>query len=354
MGGVITVLHGIRWSVLGLLSLGASAAAAPADSQRVAATVVEQATPSVWDSSKADRHEGWVLLSRCIDKDGRVVNPIVIDSSGYADLEEAAREGARKSTYTAATLDGTAIDSCDQHVLMQFQLDDTDHGARPEFLTALKVAATAVEAKQYDEAVKALDAIGNWNTEEGIRMAILRAELAREQHDAAGQLRWLLNVLDSPAQVPVTMAADLGRRAFALQLQAQQYAAALATFQQLQGLQGVELSASELKAGEQLQALPDGDAAFATPGRLDARFAGTDQSPTWSTALLRREFAFTSATGDPEHFELRCENKHYSSAFNTDNQWRVPDSWGKCWLFVFGPADATFKLVELPKAPAAN
>jgi TonB family protein len=344
----------MRWSLLGLVALGGVAGAAEADGQRVAATVVEQATPALWDSSNPNRHEGWVLLSRCVDKDGHVADPVVIDSNGHADLERAAREGARESKYTAATLDGTAIDSCDQHVLMRFQLDEGDHGARPEFLAAWKRAETALEAKHYDEAGQILDAITDWNTEEGIRLAMLRAEIARAQHDATAQLRWLENVLDSPAQVPVEMAVDLTRRAFALQVQAQQYAAALATFQQLKTLDGVEFTASERSAGSQLQALPDGDKAFATPGRLDARFAGADQPPTWSTRLLRREFAFANPEGNPERFELRCDNKHYKATFDTDNQWRVPDSWGECWLFVFGPADATFRLVELPKAPASN
>lgn len=348
------VLNGIRWSLLGLAWLDGVALAAEAGSGRVAATVVEQATPALWNDSNPNRHEGWVLLSRCIDKDSHVVDPVVMDSSGHADLEQAAREGTLKSKYTAATLDGTPIDSCDQRVVMQFQVDDAEHGARPEFLAAWKVAESAIEAKHYDEATQALDALKDWNTEEAIRMAMLRAEIARAQHDDAAQLRWLTNVLDSPAQVPVTMAVDLTRRAFALQVQAQQYAAALATFQQLKALEGVEFTAGERNAGAQLQALPDGDKPFATPGRLDARFAGPGQAPTWWTKLLRREFAFANAEGNPERFELRCENKHYKAAFDTQNQWRVPDSWGECWLVVFGPADATFKLVELPKTPAAN
>jgi hypothetical protein len=342
------VQYGIGWGLLGLASLGGVALAEEGDVSRVAATVVEQATPSVGSS------EGWVLLSRCIDKDGRVVDPVVMDSSGQAALEQAARNGARESKYTAATLDGTAIDSCDQDVLVAFQSDAADHTASPEFLAAWKRAESALEAKHYDEALKILDGIENWNTEEGIRLAMMRAEIARAQHDDATQLQWLMTVIDGPTNVSADMAADLLRRAFALQVQAQQYAAALAIFEKLQALQGVELTAGEQKAGAQLQALPDGDAAFATPGRLDARFAGADQPPTWSTRLLRREFAFANAEGNPDRFELRCENKHYRATFDTENQWRVPDSWGACWLIVFGPADATFKLVEVPKAPAAS
>ena len=86
----------------------------------------------------------------------------------------------------------------------------------------------------------------------------------------------------------------------------------------------------------------------------DSRFAGGDQTATWSAKLLRRDFAFAKFPPDaevvPERFQLRCENKQYRSAFDTTNQWRVPDSWGECWVVVFGPADATFRLVELPPA----
>ena len=333
---------------MGVTSLAGVALAAEGDAVRVAATVVEQSTPSVTGPS-----DGWVLLSRCVDKDSRVVDPVVLDSSGHANLEQAARKGARESKYTAATLEGTAIDSCDQDVLVSFHGDDAD-AVSPDFLAAWKRAESALADTHYDEAVQILDGIADWNTEEGIRMAMLRAEVARAKHDDATQLRWLMTVIDGPTNVSPEMAADLLRRAFALQVQAQQYAAALAIYTKLQALSDVELTAAEEKAGAQLQALPDGDAAFATPGRLDARFAAADQPPTWSTQLLRREFAFASADGNPERFELRCENKHYGAAFDTENQWRVPDSWGACWLIVFGPADATFKLVELPKAPAAS
>jgi hypothetical protein len=348
------VLSRIHWGLLGLAMFAGGALAAEGDQpQRVAAAVVEDATQAAWDKEGAILPEGWVLMSRCVGKDGTIKDPIVMDSSGHKELERAAREGLRASKYTPATFGGTPITSCDLQFVV-FQHPDTDHGARPEFVAAWTQAEGEIKAKHYDQALVTLDAIKGWNIEEGIRVAILRAEIARAEHQDALQLRWLENLLNGPAQLPPAMAQEVVQRVFSLELRAQQYAAALATYRQLQKMADLELTSAEKKAGAVLEALPDGDQAFATPGRLDGRFAGADQSPTWSTNLLRREFTFTDVEGNPERFELRCENNLYQAAFDTSNQWRVPNSWGECLLIVFGPADATFKLVEMPKAPPAK
>ena len=69
--------------------------------------------------------------------------------------------------------------------------------------------------------------------------------------------------------------------------------------------------------------------------------------------IAMRPCQFEDAVGKPERFELRCDNRHYRTAFETAKKWRVPDSWGACSVFVFGEPGTTFKLVEFPRPQSA-
>ncbi len=319
----------------------------------IAIQVVQQAETQWGKSADASSRDGWVVLSRCVDKDGTAADPIVVASSDPA-LDAPARQTVRDSKYQPATLDGTAIDSCDGQVPMRFQAEGADQGPRPEFLLAAGTAQELVKEGKVADASLLIDTLAPRNPNEALRLAILRADAARAQGDMESELRWLNSVLESPDNV-AELTATLRRKVFVLQVQLQQYGAALANFEALHALDGAKMSEPELKAGEQLRALRDATAPVATPGKLDGQFADDEQPAMWSAPLLRRELAFVSGEGAPERFELRCDHKHYRSPFSDESQWKLPPSWGACTLFVFGPADAAFKLVEFtPEAPAPN
>jgi len=69
----------------------------------------------------------------------------------------------------------------------------------------------------------------------------------------------------------------------------------------------------------------------------------------WGYKLLRREFAFDEINGKLERLELRCDWKHFSDEISQDVAWQIPESWGKCQLYVYGNIGTTFTFLEYPE-----
>ena len=68
----------------------------------------------------------------------------------------------------------------------------------------------------------------------------------------------------------------------------------------------------------------------------------------WNYVPARRGFSFASVDGNVERFEARCDNHRISAKVEPDKTWSLPDSWGRCQVFVFGDDGASFEFVELP------
>jgi hypothetical protein len=93
---------------------------------------------------------------------------------------------------------------------------------------------------------------------------------------------------------------------------------------------------------------------ISSEGELTCRCDKEVQPAIWETKLLRREFGFASAEGKVDRFELRCARYRFTAAFVLDKNWRVPEAWGACSLYVFGEEGAKVKLIEMPAPIAAQ
>lgn len=100
--------------VLGLsLALVAGCAQLPAKPQPVhtrAMANFKSCAKPVWPAqSLRDENTGTVVLGFLIDTDGKVLDSRLENSSGYSPLDEAARTGISKCTFTPATSDGVPV-----------------------------------------------------------------------------------------------------------------------------------------------------------------------------------------------------------------------------------------------------
>jgi len=66
----------------------------------------------------------------------------------------------------------------------------------------------------------------------------------------------------------------------------------------------------------------------------------------WSYQPLRRNFSFLSAEAGVKEIEPRCEIRNQRFTVNTTNEWRIPKSWGKCTIVIYGEPGANFALNE--------
>lgn len=75
----------------------------------------------------------------------------------------------------------------------------------------------------------------------------------------------------------------------------------------------------------------------------------------WVHDLMRRAFSMADVNGDIAALDVRCERgtRRYTT-YPDDDVWLVPESWGKCGLYVNGERGTTFTLVEHPAGTSAT
>jgi TonB family protein len=79
--------------------------------------------------------EGWVRFTYVITEEGKVIDPVVTDSSGERSFEKEALRAIKKWKFKPATQDGKPIQQCEQSVQFDFKLDELENGVRPRFGT---------------------------------------------------------------------------------------------------------------------------------------------------------------------------------------------------------------------------
>ena len=66
----------------------------------------------------------------------------------------------------------------------------------------------------------------------------------------------------------------------------------------------------------------------------------------WQYRLVRNNFSFDQIDGQLHKLDIRCNNKRHVYTINDQSTWKIPKSWQKCQLFVYGDNNTTFKLIE--------
>ena len=97
--------------------------------------------------------------------------------------------------------------------------------------------------------------------------------------------------------------------------------------------------------GEKIAGLLADPAPLVTPAQI---FAGVrpNQPPLWLHPMLRQKFSFSAVHGNARNFRLQCAATVLESPISEETQWTVPPDAGRCKLFVYGDAGASFQLIE--------
>lgn len=340
----------VKYSLLGLLVLPLlSQAESPVKAEVfdtvIAAEPIERTPPKYPINAAMLKQEGWVQVSFVIGDDGKVLDPIITDSSGIKSLEKAALRSISGWQYSPAMRDGEAIEQCQTQVQLDFKLDNNQKaGVRRKFRNKYMKISKAIAEQDFASAELGLQEFKEdklWNRTESAWYWLLDANFARAIKDSHRELASSFRgVLSGEEELGTQNYQYLQSRLFVLQLQDNQLPAALETYKHLvESKNGVEAAKPLDAYVAKIKEVLNSDQPIARAARLQG-------SRNWTHKLTRNSFSMNNINGQLDEMEIRCDNKRSRSTIANDLTWTIPESWGQCTVFVKGAENSSFTLIE--------
>jgi len=313
----------------------------------IAAQPIKRKEPKFPVQAARNGNEGWVKMSFVVDKEGKVVDPVIEDSSGIKSFEKESLRAVKRWRYSPAMRDGEAIEQCQNSVQLDFRLHKSVAGARRKFIGQYKEANGALDSGDIPLAQELVAKMENgkiWNSYEDTWFWVLKAELNKATQDDKAYLRSLRRSVASKQQdkyLGNELYLNLLQQKFVAELKASLFNDALSTFAQI----------SQLPDNQQTVQVLESYAAKAKKIVSQQPFvlvnAEISKAGSWWHRLSRNRFSFTEIQGEVDRVELRCANKREIYTVAEDNIWTIPKSWGRCSMMVVGDPKATFNLLEI-------
>lgn len=240
--------------------------------------------------------EGMVSVSFMVDTDGKVFDPVIVDSTGDVNFHRAALLALRQSEFSPAMLDDEPIIGSSQQVY-RFNLEASANGfsvtARfNSVYTRFQRAAIEGNREELEEALEDLEKVGAANHYESAFLSLARYTYAGlfgselEQIKHIGHALSLSSSPDDPQYLEPGMVRNLRRALLPLQIRNNYFAEAVDTF------------------------------------------------------------AMIGGEGDLDEIVFRCEKHYVSFAIERDVAYDVPPEWGECEVQILGDKEANFLLLQ--------
>ena len=133
---------------------------------------------------------------------------------------------------------------------------------------------------------------------------------------------------------------------FVAEINTQQFASALDTFEGISNFetpQAKTLVESFEPYVKQIESLKTAETKIVYDGAVSNK-------GRWHHRLYKNGFALAEVQGELTKLDIRCNGHRVTYVPQENNHWKIPDTWGSCYLFIEGDEGATFKLVESNKA----
>jgi TonB family protein len=295
--------------------------------------------------------EGWVQLSYTIEPDGSVANVIVENSSGIKSFEHAALTAAKQWTFTPATENGENIQQCQNTVQMNFAMQQSTVAVSRPFRSKYHKAQQALANNEFEKVKLALDelkAMKKYRLAEEKYLRLLNLDYAQKIDDKKLQLRSLPSKFEKASVVSNQQQLSLLNQRLLLEVSFNELNAALATYQQIMSIPESEPYADQFNAIKQrIEDYIRGEQYIVVDGQVN-------DHGIWRYSLTRNQFSITEVQGVVHELDIRCANKRHLFSFAANNEWKIPDQWQKCSVYVKGDTNTAFKLVELPNLAHSN
>jgi len=291
--------------------------------------------------------EGWAVLSYIVDVDGRVKDPLVLDSAGSERFAEVAKKALLGFEFYPALLNGKPIESANNKYKFMFSIKKTSAGASRAFAREYRRIRTLLDNKEFDaflERAKRLKDTKTNNHYENSFYWLIMAGYYAEVENSKLYLSSLKKAISYEGEfLPRKMYASALSSLYYQQLGAGEVKHAFETATRIESYlkKRPELKAVLTHRDQLIEELKNYPTITTAGVVSDAGF--------WSHHLLRKNISLNVQSGNITGFEFRCEKQVRRFSFDQDgpkSMWKIPTKWGDCSLFVKGTVDAEFMLLE--------
>ena len=328
-----------------LALLGASPLAALAQSELIAPRSLISPLPPAPTNARNVPVEGYVTVRYTVLADGKAVNVRAIDAMPPSIDPAPTIATVGTWTFAPGTRDGQAIDWYNNEAVVVFRSTagaESDNSAFREGYAAIEAmlaaptvdyaAALAANENLLSEHATRLDDIGLAMVQSAviqIGFGSLNSALVRLRMATDPRVPMLSGTELMPAlELRMRLEGQLGR-----------IGDALASHERLArglGPKGGDAEFTEL--GERLRT------AAASPDLLEVR--GRILGNYWRIEPSRRYFFIARVVGTLHAIVAECDTRRIELPFNADDDSGLPDSLGKCTIFVYGDGNTDFSFVE--------
>lgn len=317
----------------------------------VRAKPIERSPPRYPAHELRRNQQGWVVLNFVVTNDGRVVEPVIEDSSGSPNFERAAMQTVEDWRYEPALLNGKPVQQCKTKVRIAFAIRGSqDKVSRPFYNRYRKMEQTLNEGDIETASVELESALQS----DGLTLAemtwlwALSARIAGMQGDTEQQLSALRRATaGSPDWTPEDLRVGLLTTRTALELETGDFSAAMQSYEDLRSIDSADTSALDPFI-EQISSLVNSEKLFFAEARIGGNPNCETCDSQWQYRPLRRAIEIADVDGELGNLELRCEWQHFVDRAREGVRWTIPEGWGDCSLVVYGETGSTFKLFEIP------
>lgn len=311
----------------------------------VQAQPIKRVNPTYPSSSARQHQEGWVRVSFVINKEGKVEDPVVQDSSGLRAFEKATLRAIKRWQYSPATQDGKPIQQCRNMVQLDFRLSGKS-GVTRKFKARYKEVADAINSNDLPLAAELIAEMKDdqlWNLTESAFFWLVDSSYAKATRDHVRELKSVRRALAINSNAISTSTTQyLLEREFVLSVAQNQYRQAMQAYTRLKPfLEGKpELTSRLTPYAEKIKSLILSKEPIVREEIIDEEGRVFHQ-------LSRNAFVLNIAEGELDEVQIRCDNKLSRFTAVSQSEWHIPATWGQCSVFVSGSPGARFEVIEV-------
>jgi hypothetical protein len=248
------------------------------------------------------------------------------------------------------------------HTKIRFALEGEAVGATRQFEGAYRKIRQLLDAGDYTAAEPLLTEMeigGRHNLyEDALFWALKYGYLEGRQSADAAEKRRALELAfgyQDDQYLPADMLVVIAQRLYVLQVQAIDFSAARTTFERLRDSARAKQSSQHARVLAELTPTYEQIERVIAGNQLLAVKAEIGQYDYWVHDLMRRSFSMADVNGRIDGVDVRCDQGTRRYEIYPDKVvWQVPESWGKCGVYVKGERGATFTLTEHPAGTPAT
>ncbi|HVY65153.1 MAG TPA: energy transducer TonB [Gammaproteobacteria bacterium] len=301
--------------------------------------------------------EGWVLVSFIISEEGKVIEPMIEESSDSI-FDAPTLRAIKTWRYKPATLDGKPVEQSMVQTNISYRLQGAN-GARPRFIDKYRRAYPLIAAKSFAEANQLVEALekGQLNFYETAWLAWLKYYYldATGTADPDTLIAWLRKALGSSGvptddylQPDVLVSAS--QHLFVMEARRGDLSEAVMAYKRLEASTVAKRSKAYKDVMASLEPSYREIMNLVAGPKIIQQTARVGEHNYWVHRMLRRSFAFGDVQGGKlDVVDVRCTRANRRFVSMPENTiLKIPDSWGECGVYIKGDEGATFAFEEYP------